>query len=119
MDCRKLGGSNVTSLFGNMSSACKFIRNTSGRNLSLYCHMMYGLLEESKQNILSLSDIKSIAETNDQHVVPKNEEEILEILPSLHSIGLIIPLFKSSNKVWVVFNKQILLADVNGILFVL
>ena len=114
LDCRKLGGSNVTSLFGNLSSACHSIRNTSGRNLSLYCHMMYGLLEESKQNILSLSDIKSIAETNDQHVVPKNEEEILEILCSLHSTGL-ITLLKSSNKV--VFNKQILLADVNGILF--
>ena len=119
LDCRKLGGSNVTSLFSNMSSACQSIRNTSERNLSLYCHMMYGLLEESKQNILSLSDIKSIAETNDQLVVPKNEEEILEVLSSLHSTGL-ITLLKSSddpNKVWVVFNKQLLLAEVNGILF--
>ena len=119
LDCRKLGGSNVTSLFSKLSSACQSIRNTSERNLSLYCHMMYGLLEESKQNILSLSDIKSIAETNDQLVVPKNEEEILEVLSSLHSTGL-ITLLKSSddpNKVWVVFNKQLLLAEVNGILF--
>ena len=116
LDCRKLGGSSVSSLFSKLSSACQSIRNTSGRNLSLYCHMMYGLLEESKQNILSLSDIISIAETSDQYFVPKDEEEILEILSSLHSTGL-ITLFKSSNKVWVVFNKQILLADVNGILF--
>ena len=116
LDCRKLGGSNVTSLFSNMSSACQSIRNTIGRNLSLYCHMMYGLLEESKQNILSLSDIISIAETSDQYIVPKDEEEILEIISSLELIGL-IALLKSSNKVWVVFNKQILLTEVNGILF--
>ena len=119
LDCRKLGGSSVSSLFSKLSSGCQFIRNTSGRNLSLYCHMMYGLLEESKQNILSLSDIISIAETSDQYFVPKDEEEILEIISSLHSTGL-ITLLKSSddpNKVWVVFNKQILLAVVNGILF--
>ena len=116
LDCRKLGGSSVSSLFGNLSSACQSIRNTRGRNLSLYCHMMYSLLEESKQNTLSLSDIRSIAETNGQHVVPKSEEETLEILSSLHSTGL-ITFLKSSNNMWVVFNKQILLADVNGILF--
>ena len=78
--------------------------------------MMYALLEESKQNILSLSDIISIAETSDQYFVPKDEEEILEILSSLELIGL-VTLLKSSNKVWVVVNKQILLAEVNGILF--
>ena len=116
LDCRKLGGSNVSSLFSKLSSACQSIRNTSGRNLSLYCHMMYALLEESKENILSLSDIISIAETSDQYLVPKGEEKILEILSSLELIGL-VTLLKSSNKVWVVFNKQILLADVNGILF--
>ena len=117
LDCRRCGGSNLSSFFSKLSGACQSIRNTSGRNLSLYCHMMYGLLEENKQNILSLSDIKSIAESSDKYFLPKNE--VLEILSSLHSTGL-ITLLKSSddpNKVWVVFNKQILLADVNGILF--
>ena len=117
LDCRRCGGSNLSSFFSKLSGACQSIRNTSGRNLSLYCHMMYGLLEENKQNILSLSDIKSIAESSDKYFLPKNE--VLEILSSLHSTGL-ITLVKSSddpNKVWVVFNKQILLADVNGILF--
>ena len=46
LDCRKLGGSGVDSFFKKLSSACVSIRSTSGRNLSLYCHMMYGLLEE-------------------------------------------------------------------------
>ena len=127
LDCRRRGGSSVNSLLSKLaiggssfisklSSACQSIRNTSGRNLSLYCHMMYGLLEGSKQNILSLSDIISVADTSNKYFIPKNEKEILETLSSLHSTGL-ITLLKSSNKVWVVFNKQILLAEVNGILF--
>ena len=134
LDCRKLGGSSIDSLLSNLSSACQSIRNTNGRNLSLYCHMMYGLLEESKQNILSLSDIVSAAQTNENYILPDTREEtlretrkqrknmrkeILEILSSLHSTGL-ISLLKSTddpNKVWVVVNKQILLAEVDGILF--
>ena len=119
LDCRKLGGSSIGSLLSNLSSACRSIRNTSGRNLSLYCHMMYGLLEESTQNILSLSDIVSAAQTNENYILPDTEEETLDILSSLHSTGL-ISLLKSTdnpNKVWVVVNKQILLAEVDGILF--
>ena len=119
LDCRKLGGSSIGSLLSNLSSACQSIRNTSGRNLSLYCHMMYGLLEESSQNILSLSDIVSAAQTNENYILPDTGEETLEILSSLHSTGL-ISLLKSTddpNKVWVVVNKQILLAEVDGILF--
>ena len=119
LDCRKLGGGNLTSLFGNMSSACQSIRNTSGRNLSLYCHVMYGVLEEIKQNILPLSDIISIVNTSGRYIYFLSINEILKILSSLHSTGL-ITLLKSSddlNKVWVVVNKQILLAEVNGILF--
>ena len=119
LDCRKLGGSSIDSLLSNLSSACQSIRNTCGKNLSLYCHMMYGLLEESKQNILSLSDIISAAQTNENYILPNRGDEILEILSSLHSTGL-ISLLKNTDdtsKVWVVTNKQILLAEVDGILF--
>ena len=119
LDCRKLGGSSIGSLLSNLSSACQSIRNTSGRKLSLYCHMMYGLLKESKENILSLSDIVSAAQTNENYILPDTGEEILKIVSSLHSTGL-ISLLKSTddhNKVWVVINKQILLAEVDGILF--
>ena len=117
LDCRKLGGNRL--LINKLSSACQSIRNTSGKNLSLYCHMIYCLLEESKQNILSLSDIVYITETNDKYCLPKYQEEILEILLLLELTGLINVLQSPNNpnKVWVIFNKQILLGDVHGILF--
>ena len=116
LDCRKLGGSGVDSFFNKFSSACESIRSTSGRNLSLYCHMMYGLLEERKENILTLSDVMSAGKDNDDYFIPDKREDVLDVLYSLHSIGL-ISVYKSEDKVWVVVNKGILLTEVNGILF--
>ena len=116
LDCRKLGGNVVDSLFNKLSSACESIRSTSGRNLSLYCHMMYGLLEERKENMLTLSDVMSAAKDNDIYVLPDKREEVLDVLHSLDSIGL-IKVLKSEDKVWVVVNKGILLSEVDGILF--
>uniref|UniRef100_A0A1X7U3A8 Uncharacterized protein n=1 Tax=Amphimedon queenslandica TaxID=400682 RepID=A0A1X7U3A8_AMPQE len=116
LDCRKLGGSGVDSFFNKLSSACESIRSTSGRNLSLYCHMMYGLLEERKENILTLSDVMSAGKDNDDYFIPYKREDILDVLDSLQSTGL-ISVLKSEDKVWVVVNKGILLTELNGILF--
>ena len=116
IDCRKLGGSGVESLLKTLSSACKSIHSTSGRNLSLYCHMMYGLLEEWKVNILTLSDVMSAAKDNVDYVLPDEREEVLDVLHSLDSTGL-IKVLKSEDKVWVIVNKGILLSEVDGILF--
>ena len=116
LDCRKLGGSGVDSFFNKLSSACESIRSTSGRNLSLYCHMMYGLLEKRKENILSLSDVMSAGKDSDDYFIPDKREDVLDVLDSLHSIGL-MSVLKSEDKVWVVVNKGILLTEVDGILF--
>uniref|UniRef100_A0A1X7ULU0 PDZ domain-containing protein n=1 Tax=Amphimedon queenslandica TaxID=400682 RepID=A0A1X7ULU0_AMPQE len=99
-----------------LSSACESIRSTSGRNLSLYCHMVYGLLEERKENILTLSDIMSAGKDNKNYIIPDKRADVLDVLHSLHSIGL-ISVLESKRKVWVVVNKGILLTEVDGILF--
>ena len=116
LDCRKLGGSGVDSFFKKLSIACEFIHSTSGRNLSLYCHMMYGLLEEKKENILTLFDVMSAGKDNNDYIIPDKREDILDALHSLHSTGL-ISVLKNEDKVWVVVNKGILLTEVDGILF--
>ena len=115
LDCRKLGGSGVDSLFKKLSIACESIRSTSGNNFSLYCHMMYDLLKR-KKNILTLSDVMSATKSNDEYNLSDRREDILNALHSLHSTGL-ISVLKSEYKVWVVVNKGILLTEVNGILF--
>ena len=115
LDCRKLGGSGVDSFFNKLSSFCESIRSTSGRNkFNLYHHEMYRLLVERKENILTLSDVMSAGKYN--YVIPDKREDVLDVLDSLHSIGL-ISVLKSEDKVWVVVNKGILLTEVDGILF--
>ena len=117
LDCRKLGGSSIGSFFNKLSIACEATCNTQRRKSNLYHHEMYRLLqEERKKNVLTLSDIISAAQENDRYVLPEKTEEVSELLHSLASIGL-INVLKSENKVWVVVNKGILLAEVNGILF--
>ena len=116
LDCRKLGGSGVHSFLKKSSSACESIRSTSGRNLSLYCHMMYGLLEERKENILTLFDVMSATKDNNEYNLSDKREDVLDALHLLHSTGL-ISVLKTEDKVWVVVNKGILLTEVDGILF--
>ena len=116
LDCRKLGGNGVVSFFQKLSIVCESIRSTSGRNLSLYCHMMYGLLVERKENILTLSDVMFAGKDNNDYVIPDKREDVLDALHSLHSTGL-ISVLENEDKVWVVVNKGILLTEVDGILF--
>ena len=116
LDCRKLGGSGMGSFFNKLSSACESIRRARGTYLSLYLHEMYRLLEERKENILSLSDVMSAAKDNDSYVLPNEDKKTSNLLYSLDSIGL-IKVLKSEDKVWVVVNKGILLSEVDGILF--
>ena len=116
LDCRKLGGGGVDSFFNKLSSACESIRSTSGRNLSLYCHMMYGLLVGWKKNIMTLSDIMFVVKYHIGYIIPDERETVIDLLQLLDSIGL-IKVLNSEDKVWVVVNKGILLFELDGILF--
>ena len=116
LDCRKLGGSGVDSFLKKSSSACESIRSTRRNKFSLYHHEMYRLLVERKKNILTLSDVMSAGKDNNDYVIPDKREDVLDALDLLHSTGL-ISVLKSEDKIWVVVNKGILLAEVDGILF--
>ena len=116
LDCRKLGGSGIGTVFKMLSSACESIRSTRRYKSTLYHHEMYRLLEERKEDVLTLPDVISVAQNDDSFVIPEDSKEILELLYSLDSTGL-INVFQSKDKVWVVVNKGILLAEMDGILF--
>ena len=125
LDCRKLGGNSVDFFFDKLSCACKLIRNENGRDIDRHCQMMYRLLEEGKENIFTLSNVVSAfrRKYNSLSEEELDEDEILDSLDSLHSIG-VISVFRSEaqdleseDKGWIVVNKGILLSDVNGILF--
>ena len=141
LDCRKLGGERLDSFLVKLQNACSLIRNDK-RSLTLYCHMMYNMLQSSKKNVLTLSDILEyiLQKGKNLFILPYHGKEILNILTLLHSTGLIYylnceddqdafhlelnydNLTISSNvsqdcKIWVVKNKMKFLKYVNGIIF--
>ena len=59
LDCRKLGGSGIGTVFKMLSSACESIRSTRKYKSTLYHHEVYRLLEERKENVLILPDVMS------------------------------------------------------------
>ena len=98
LDCRKLGGQNVVSFLNKLSGVCKSIhsRCKSRKDFSLYCHMMYGLLEEQKVTIITLSELMSAVAQNTDNYALLDKEEVLDILRSLDFPGL-ISLLKSKD----------------------
>ena len=56
---------------------------------------------------------------SENYYVPQKQEELLETLSSLHSTGLITFLKNSHTpgNSWVIVDKRVLLAKVNGVLF--
>uniref|UniRef100_A0A1X7V358 Uncharacterized protein n=1 Tax=Amphimedon queenslandica TaxID=400682 RepID=A0A1X7V358_AMPQE len=143
LDCRKLCGERLDSFFLKVQNACSVIRNNDKRSLTLYCHMMYNLLQSSQKEVLTLIDIVDDQINKYNHVfLPFDAKLIFNILSSLHSTGLIYYLncedvddedvlylklnyndfslcrnVAEDSKIWVVKNKMKFLKYVNGIIF--
>ena len=119
LDCRKLVGGELSSFTTTLSSACQSIRSTNTREMSLYCHMLYALLEEKKESVYTLDQLMAILRKSEEYCLPLEVEEISELLSSLHTTGLIV--FLKNNHTpgnsWVVARKGVLLTEVNGVLF--
>ena len=119
LDCRKLVGGELSSFTTTLSSACQSIRNTNAREMSLYCHMLYALLEEKEKSVYTLDQLMAILRELKEYCLPNKVEEIIELLSSLHTTGLIV--FLKNNHTpgnsWVVAQKRVLLTEINGVLF--
>ena len=84
--------------------------------------MLYTFLEKEKTTVLTVDELCDLLSNIDvirKYYVPQEQEYVLETLSSLHSTGLII--FLKNNHTpgnsWVIVDKRVLLAEVNGILF--
>ena len=141
LNCRKLGGKKFNSFFIKLQNACIAIRKNDERSLTLYCHMMYNLLQNNKKKVLTLRDIvDDLIKELDNCFLPFDSKQILYILLSLHSTGLIYYLNCEDNtfafnlkfnpetfevthniskdcKIWVVKDKMKFLKYVNGLIF--
>ena len=122
LDCRKLGGGNLSQFIITLSKSCQNIRSAKKINMSVYCRTIYTLLEREKQTVLTLGQLchlMSTTEVSQNYYLPQEQDEILKTLSSLHSTGLITFLKNNHTPAnsWVIVDKGALLAEVNGVLF--
>ena len=128
LDCRLCSSHTLHSFVESLSQSCRSIRNKQSPAISLYCNFLYSILEfeakVSKDNVCTLEKLKSLCYQSRQEDVPL-PDDIVPLLKTLHSSGLIVYLENEEHlkneedleKSWIVVRKEILLAEVNGILF--
>ena len=122
LDCRKLGGGDLSPFMITLSKCCQTIRSARNIITSLYCPILYTFLENERTIVQRVDQLcyRIVArETPENYYLPETQEDVLETLSSLHSTGLIT--FLKNNHTpgnsWVIVDKKVLLAKVNGVLF--
>ena len=120
LDCRLRTSHTLHSFVESLSQSCRSIRNKQSPAISLYCNFLYSIMEAkvSKDNVCMLEKLKLLCDQSRQEDVPL-PDDIVPLLKTLHSSGLIVYLENEEDleKSWIVVRKEILLSEVDGILF--
>ena len=105
-----------------LSKCCQTIRSAKSIITSLYCRMLYTFLENERKIVHRVDQLCyriAARKISENYYLPETAEDVLETLSSLHSTGLIT--FLKNNHIpgnsWVIVDKKVLLAKVNGVLF--
>ena len=119
LDCRKLGGIQFDSLIMSLSTACKSVCTNSMKKMSIYCHMLYDFFQRDKKIVYRLESLLETINDKTDLLLPTNIDSLLDIIHSLSCTGLIVFLRNkpSPAKSWIVTDKSILLAELNGVIF--
>ena len=120
LDCRLRTSHTLHSFVESLSQSCRSIRNKQSPAISLYCNFLYSILEAkvSEDNVCTLEKLESLCDQSRQEDVPL-PDDIVPLLKTLDSSGLIVYLENEEDleNSWIVVRKEILLAEVDGILF--
>ena len=120
LDCRLRSSNNLDSFVESLSHSCTSVRNKQSPAISLYCNFLYSILEAkvSEDNVCTLEKLTSLCDLSRQEGVPL-PDNIVPLLKTLHSSGLVVYLENKEDpsKSWIVVRKEILLAEVDGVLF--
>ena len=116
MDCRKMNKKKFPSLV----LQCRRSILDQAPSLSIYCHLLYAFLRTKVGRIaIDLKDLISNLISVGDSPIPLDVLYLNELLESLNEIGVIIYMRNKQcvEKSWVVIKMEILLKEVNGVLF--
>ena len=116
MDCRKMNNKKFPSLV----LQCHRSILDQAPSLSIYCHLLYAFLRTKVERIaIDLKDLISNLISVRDSPIPLDMLYLNELLESLNEIGVIIYMRNRQcvENSWVVIKMEILLKEVNGVLF--
>ena len=116
MDCRKMNNKKLPSLV----LQCHRSILDQAPSLSIYCHLLYAFLRTKVERIaIRLKDLILHLISVGDSPIPLDVLYLNELLESLNEIGVIIYMRNKQcvEKSWVVIKMEILLKEVNGVLF--
>ena len=119
MDCRKLGtkASKNAQFFMHVST-CQQSILARAPSLSIYCHTLYAFLQTKMNMVACQLQTLTTSLTSEGSVIPTDTSFISKLLESLNDKGVIVYLKnKQLEKSWLVVKKELVLKDINGILF--
>ena len=119
MDCRRPNDNSIERFFPLLSH-CQSTISTYSPPVSVYCHMLYSFLQTKLDKIAcQFHDLMSHISTDEGSLIPPNKSLIGDLLEYLGDKGLIIYLKNNQclEKSWVVVKREVILKDVNGVLF--
>ena len=122
LNCRKFVGEHFSTFSKALSAACFSVRSNytaTDEEFELHCQMLYAFLESLQEPFIKLVKLIQLAECTEDYCLPEDHVELQMCISSLHSRGLVFFVFneRCPNESWVVVDIEMLLSNVNGILF--
>ena len=118
MDCRKINSSFTRLFIQILCKSHETILNTAPK-MSYYCHLLYAFLQYEQIVVCALEELAALLAADDDCPIPSEYSFLTELLVTLSSKGIVVFLKNMDivEKSWVVADTDVLLKDINGILF--
>ena len=118
LDCRKINTSGTRKFVQLLCKTHGTLLNRAPK-MSYYCHLLYAFLQYEQIVVCTLEELAKLLAEDEDCPIPIEFSFLTELLVTLSSKGIVVFLKNMHivEKSWVVADTDVLLKDINGILF--
>ena len=87
--------------------------------ISIDCHILYAFLQQLAKQVITVTQLQGLLQADETNVLPIETSMMMPLLTALSAKGLILFIPKEHNidDSWIVLQKDVLLKEVDGVLF--
>ena len=118
MDCRKINSSGTREFVKLLCESHETMLDKAPK-MSYFCHLLYAFLQYKQIVACTLEELTAFLAADDDCPIPLEYSFLTELLITLSSKGIVVFLknMLSIQESWVVADTDVLLKEINGILF--